>query len=254
VGGGGYPRVKRANDQRARTRSKHGAQPLHRPRASHGVQAALRLRRRLWRAGEPRALLLRPGLPRPRVAGGPPCPHLPCPCRPACPAALPARLPIRAPLPAGRAQAQSALSRVLLQDTLAFIVRVYAVLLTAQAPLLYGIRQVTGRARAWAAHPHPHPTLLALALALTPAFTPLCGIRQIESAAGLRPFWLGLGFANPNPNPNPNPDPDPDPDPNQIESAAGLRPFCAVYALVFGGTAAVCWLGVGLGVGVRGRG
>jgi len=50
-------------------------------------------------------------------------------------------------------------------DTLAFIVRVYAVLLTAQAPLLYGIRQ--------------------------------------------------------------------------IESAAGLRPFCAVYALVFGGTAAV---------------
>mmetsp|Transcript_21107 Transcript_21107/g.49986 ORF Transcript_21107/g.49986 Transcript_21107/m.49986 type:complete len:279 (-) Transcript_21107:320-1156(-) len=51
-------------------------------------------------------------------------------------------------------------------DTLAFIVRVYAVLLTAQAPLLYGIRQ--------------------------------------------------------------------------IESASGLRPFCAVYAIVFGGTAAVC--------------
>ena len=50
-------------------------------------------------------------------------------------------------------------------DTLAFIVRVYAVLLTAQAPLLYGIRQ--------------------------------------------------------------------------INSAPGLRPFCAVYALVFGGTAAV---------------
>ena len=29
-----------------------------------------------------------------------------------------------------------------MQDTLAFIVRVYAVLLSAQAPLLYGIRQV----------------------------------------------------------------------------------------------------------------
>ena len=93
---------------------------------------------------------------------------------------------------------------VLLQDTLAFIVRVYAVLLTAQAPLLYGIRQVRGRARVWAANPHPTPKLLALALALTldPTLTLLYGIRQIESAAG-------------------------------------LRPFCAVYALVFGGTAAV---------------
>ena len=33
-----------------------------------------------------------------------------------------------------------------MQETLAFIVRVYAVLLSAQAPLLYGIRQVEGGA------------------------------------------------------------------------------------------------------------
>ena len=62
-----------------------------------------------------------------------PTPALPR-AAPACPATLPS-LPTR-----------------LLQDALAFIVRVYAVLLTAQAPLLYGIRQVRGRARVWAAN------------------------------------------------------------------------------------------------------
>ena len=38
----------------------------------------------------------------------------------------------------------------------------------------------------------------------------------------------------------------------QIESASGLRPFCVVYAIVFGGTAAVrVGLGVGVGLGPR---
>ena len=53
-----------------------------------------------------------------------------------------------------------------MQETLAFIVRVYAVLLSAQAPLLYGIRQV-------ASGPNPNPN---------PNPSP-----------------------SPNPNPNPNP-------------------------------------------------
>ena len=73
---------------------------------------------------------------------------LPAPRRlPCCPAArhrLAERAEAEWPLPpaANPNPNPTTLTQRRMQETLAFIVRVYAVLLSAQAPLLYGIRQV----------------------------------------------------------------------------------------------------------------
>ena len=74
-------------------------------------------------------------------------------------------------------------------DTLAFIVRVYAVLLTAQAPLLYGIRQLHGPAL------RPFATVYALIFGATAAVCAhsdfVLGVVREENKDFLW-VWLGL--------------------------------------------------------------